>query len=202
MRQTIIDAAVALFGNLGYRNTGMHHIVERAKVTKDACYRHFPNKEAVAVAIIAEADVRTDDVMIGAMSSPASALENLIVATLVVTDMMERDSLVRVANLLRQTLTQVSSAAPDTSSTSFLSIPETAIRAAIVDGDLLDDIDVDAVAHTIRAAVLGTRLLSDAPADAVFARIAQVWRVILRGNVPPQKLPYLEGFVTRVAKQY
>lgn len=202
MRQTIIDAAVALFSDLGYRNTGMHHIVERAKVAKHACYRHFPNKEAVAAAIIAEADVRTEDVMIGAMASPASALENLMVATLVITDMTEHDSLVRVANLLRQALNQVSPAAPETFYTPLRSLPETAIRTAIVDGDLLDDIEVDAVAHTIRAAVLGTRLLPDATADAVFGRIAQVWRVILRGNVPPQKLPYLEGFVTRLAKQY
>jgi AcrR family transcriptional regulator len=201
MRQTIIDAAVALFNDLGYRNTGMHHIVGRAKVTKEAFYRHFPNKESVAIAIIAEADARIQDVVVGAMSAPASALENLIVATLVLTDMTERESLVRVANLLRLALNQVS-AAPEIFYTPLPSFLETAIRAAIVDGDLIDDIDVDAVAHTVRAGVLGSRLLSDATADAVYGRMAQVWRVILRGNVPPEKWPYLEDFVTRIVQQY
>ncbi len=116
--------------------------------------------------------------------------------------MTQRDSLGRIANLLQQSLIRPNAAAPVPSSTSPWSITETAIKTAIADGDLLDDIDIDAVALTIRAALIGTRLLSDTAAEDVFGRIAKVWQVILRGSVPPHRLPYFELFVTRVAEQY
>ena len=201
-RQTIIDAAVDLFSEVGYANTEIHDILKRAGITKGAFYNHFPTKEAVAAAIIAEADLRTDDVILGVMSSAASTLENLIVASLAVTDMIQRDSLARIANLLRPTSIRPNPTAPDTFGTSPWSITETAIKTAIADGDLLDDIDIEAVALTIRAAILGARLLPDTAAEDVFGRVAKVWQVILRGSVPAQKLPYFGLFVTRVAEQY
>ena len=151
-------------------------------------------------AIIAEADLRTHDVILGAVSSAATTLENLIVATLAVSDMTQRDSLARMADLLEQRFIQLKPAAPDVFSTSPWSIIETAIKTAIADGDLLDDIDIAAAALTIRAALLGARLMSDSAAEDVFGRTAKVWQVILRGNVPPQKLPYFDLFVTRVAE--
>jgi AcrR family transcriptional regulator len=202
-RQAVIDAAVELFNNVGYAGVEVHDILKRAGITKGAFYNHFPTKEAVAFAIIAESDVRIEDAMSGAMLQPASTLENLIVATLVVTDMVQRDPMARIANLLRQTLIQADPAAPITLSPPLWSLTEN-IKAAIVDGDLLDDIDVDAVALTIRAAVLGlgTRLLSDTSAEDIFDRTAKIWQVILRGNVPPEKLPHFERFATRVAEQY
>jgi len=73
-----------------------------------AFYSHFPTKEAVVAAIIAEADLRTHDVILGAVSSAATTLENLIVATLAVSDMTQRDSLARMADLLEQRFIQSS----------------------------------------------------------------------------------------------
>lgn len=201
-RQTIIDAAVDLFSEVGYANTEIHDILTRAAITKGAFFSHFPTKEAVVSAIIAEADIRTEDVLIGVISSASSALENLIVATLVVTDMTERDALTRIANRLRQSAIDVNPVAGDALSTPSWAFTETALKSAIVEGDLLDDIDIDAMALTIRAAVLGTRLLTDVTAEGVFGRIAKVWQVVLRGSVPPHKLPYFETFVNRVAEQY
>ena len=54
-RRKIIDAAVELFNEFGYTNTGLGDIVERAGMTKGALYHHFNSKEALAVAIIEEA---------------------------------------------------------------------------------------------------------------------------------------------------
>ena len=50
--------------------------------------------------------------------------------------------------------------------------------------------------------MLGTQLLSGATGDDLLARLAQVWKVILRGIVPPQKLPYFQQFVARRAQQH
>ena len=109
-RQTIIDAAVDLFSEVGYANTEIHDILKRGAITKGAFFSHFPTKEAVVSAIIAEADIRTEDVLIGVISSASSALENLIAPTLVVTDMTERDGLTRSANPLRQSATDANPA--------------------------------------------------------------------------------------------
>ncbi len=202
LRQSIIDAAVTLFGKAGYANVEVHDILKRAGITKGAFFSHFPTKDALAAAIISEADVRTRDVELGTMSSAASALENLIVATLVVADMTMRDDLTRVANVLRQRFVLSNPAPPEALCVPSWSLTEAALKTAIADGDLLDDIDVDATTLTIRSAVLGTTLLSDATADDVFGRIARVWQVLLRGNVPPHRLPHFEHFVTRVAARY
>ncbi len=51
-RKKIIDTAVELFIDLGYGETGLAEILQRADVTKGAFYYHFDSKEAVAAAII------------------------------------------------------------------------------------------------------------------------------------------------------
>ena len=200
-RQAIIEAAVDLFEEVGYGDTSLTDIINRAGVTKGAFYYHFPTKEAVAAAIVDQAETRKRDALLRLTSSPSSALENLIEVSFVVAEMIEQDKLVRVGNLLRQALTQVSSAGPGTFHTPSRSLPETVIRNAIAEGDVFDDLDADDVMHTLWAAVLGTRLLSDATGDDVYARLAQVWRVILRGIVPPCSLPYFQQFLTRMAQQ-
>ena len=200
-RQAIIEAAVDLFEEVGYGDTSLTDIINRAGGTKGAFYYHFPTKEAVAAAIVDQAETRKRDALLRLTSSPSSALENLIEVSFVVAEMIEQDKLVRVGNLLRQALTQVSSAGPGTFHTPSRSLPETVIRNAIAEGDVFDDLDADDVMHTLWAAVLGTRLLSDATGDDVYARLAQVWRVILRGIVPPRSLPYFQQFLTRMAQQ-
>jgi len=200
-RQAIIEAAVDLFEEVGYGDISLTDIINRAGVTKGAFYYHFPTKEAVAAAIVDQAETRKRDALLRLTSSPSSALENLIEVSFVVAEMIEQDKLVRVGNLLRQALTQVSSAGPGTFHTPSRSLPETVIRNAIAEGDVFDDLDADDVMHTLWAAVLGTRLLSDATGDDVYARLAQVWRVNLRGIVPPRSLPYFQQFLTRMAQQ-
>jgi len=201
-RQAVIDAAVSLFSEVGYTNTEIVDILRRAGVTKGAFFSHFPTKEAVVAAIIAEAEVKANDVMLGAMASPASALENLILATLLLTDMTKRDPLTRVADVLGQTLGPVNHRKPDVLSNPSWSLTETALKTAITEGELLDDIDVDAVTLTIRAALAGNRLLSGATTEDAFGQMARIWQVILRGNVPPEKLRHLELFATHMAEQY
>ena len=201
-RQAIIEAAVDLFEEVGYGDISLTDIINRAGVTKGAFYYHFPTKEAVAAAIVDQAETRKRDALLRLTSSPSSALENLIEVSFVVAEMIEQDKLVRVGNLLRQALTQVSSAGPGTFHTPSRSLPETVIRNAIAEGDVFDDLDADDVMHTLWAAVLGTRLLSDATGDDIFAGLVQLWSIFLRGLVPPQSASYFQQLVTRLAQHY
>ena len=51
-RRRILDSAIDLFDELGYGETGLADVLQRAGVSKGAFYYHFDSKEAVAAAII------------------------------------------------------------------------------------------------------------------------------------------------------
>ncbi|WP_156352081.1 TetR/AcrR family transcriptional regulator [Devosia sp. Leaf64] len=50
--QTIVDAAVDLFGELGFHATTLDAVAQHAKISKLSIYRHFENKEALFSAAI------------------------------------------------------------------------------------------------------------------------------------------------------
>ncbi|MEV7438079.1 ScbR family autoregulator-binding transcription factor [Streptomyces griseoviridis] len=53
-RRTILEAAGAVFDEHGYSSTTIAMVLERADVTKGALYFHFPSKESLARAVLAE----------------------------------------------------------------------------------------------------------------------------------------------------
>ena len=55
-RRAVLDAALYLFSHQGYRATSVREIAERAKVSTGALYHHFPDKERIFRALIAEYD--------------------------------------------------------------------------------------------------------------------------------------------------
>src|SRR5687768_845331 len=53
-RRAVLDAALHLFAHQGYRGTTMRDIADRAKVSTGNVYHHFPDKEAIFLALIDE----------------------------------------------------------------------------------------------------------------------------------------------------
>jgi AcrR family transcriptional regulator len=51
-RRTIEDAATELMAERGYAATTIEDVVRRAGVTKPILYRHFPSKQALAIALL------------------------------------------------------------------------------------------------------------------------------------------------------
>ena len=80
-RRRIIDSAVDLFDELGYGETGLADVLQRAGVSKGAFYYHFDSKEAVAIAIIDEYRRRVKEAVHERSDPHAPALESMIVAT-------------------------------------------------------------------------------------------------------------------------
>lgn len=54
-RQQILDAAITLFAERGYHDTGMNDIGAIVGITGPGIYRHFPSKEAILEAAIEDA---------------------------------------------------------------------------------------------------------------------------------------------------
>jgi hypothetical protein len=76
-----------------------------------------------------------------------------------------------------------------------------AVETAIAEGDVLDDVDPDEMADTVRAAVVGAHALLGSNNEQVFTYLSETWRIVLRGIVPAQSLPYFRSFVTRVGQR-
>lgn len=58
-RRKILDAAIDVFGEVGYAAAGWGTIIERTGMTKGALYHHFDSKESLASAIIQEDPTRS-----------------------------------------------------------------------------------------------------------------------------------------------
>ena len=199
-RRRIIDAAVELFDKLGYGDTGLAEILQRAEVTKGAFYYHFDTKEAVASAIIEESFQTVRGAADTVIESSSPALENVIRATFVVASVMESDKAVQVGKQLAQSLTQVSDRGPtafEEWTTRFVG----QVRAAITPGGC-GDLDPEEVGETVWVTVLGSHLLSDAVGDDLYARLARSWRVLLGAVVPRGSLPYFRDYVARMYQTY
>jgi AcrR family transcriptional regulator len=53
-RRTVLDAALYLFAHQGFRATTVREIANRARVSTGSVYHHFPDKDAVFLALIDE----------------------------------------------------------------------------------------------------------------------------------------------------
>jgi AcrR family transcriptional regulator len=53
-RETVVAAALDVFGARGYSDASMDEVAGRAGITKPILYRHFDNKEALYVALLEE----------------------------------------------------------------------------------------------------------------------------------------------------
>ncbi len=176
---------------LGYGDTGLAEILQRAEVTKGAFYYHFDTKEAVASAIIEESFQKVRDAADTVIESSSPALENVIRATFVVASVMESDRSVQVGKQLAQSLTQVSDRGPkafEEWTTRFVG----QVRGGGHAGRLRQP-RADEVGETVWVTVLGSHLLSDAVGDDVYARLARSWRVLLGGIVPQELAAVLPG---------
>lgn len=200
-RRSILSAAVELFTDRGYAETGLTDITSRAQVTTGAFYYHFESKEAVATTLVDEGWPKAVEVIKRCMETPAAGLENVIVMTYALSALMKRDKSVWIANHLNQAFGQLSEQGRrdfQDHAQEFTDMLADKLKTS----DFLDDITPHQVANLVWMTLHGCHLLSDAMQDSVVERLSESWPLILRGVVPPESLPYFQQFVTRTAAHY
>jgi AcrR family transcriptional regulator len=77
LRKTLLDAAVALIGEVGPRAFTLREVARRAGVSHNAPYRHFASKDELLVAVAAEGFDRMIAVMEKAMKPGKTPVERL-----------------------------------------------------------------------------------------------------------------------------
>ena len=200
-RRKIIDTAIELFSELGYGETGLADVLQRAGVSKGAFYYHFDSKEAVAKAIIDEFDRRAAISVQENFDPDAPTLEGIIRSTFAVQALMHRDATVQVGQMLSQALNQVSSAGSKVYSgwtERFVEMVDAVAKA----GGIRAGIDLLDVAEAIWAGVLGSHLVSAARGDDPYTRLARSWRVLVLSIAPEEAIPGLHSMLADTAASY
>lgn len=206
-RRKILDAAVDVFGDVGYAAAGWGTIIERTGMTKGALYHHFDSKEALASAIIEEGS----DALLGAFrnvcGSASPALENMIHGTFAVAHLLRADKTARAAEQLTAVLAGFNAAAAQFFAACAGEMAGQA-RRAIAEGDLRDDVDPELVGESIVGATFGMRLLANALSppggngyrvQSPGQRLGQLWGLLLPGMTVETSLPYFREFLAREA---
>lgn len=197
-RKTIVNAAVELFAEVGYQATGLGDIIERAEMTKGALYYHFDSKEELATAII-EDGASTALTAFRNISEPsAPALENMIHGVFVVADLIGSDTMVRTGAQLLRAFGKFNHATVLTHGHLLAEMVAQAERA-IVEGDLRDDLDPEAVGEVIVGAMLGAEMISNVSSGGadLIDRMARTWALLLPALVTEGSLPYFREFLAR-----
>jgi AcrR family transcriptional regulator len=208
-RRKILNAAIDVFGEVGYSAAGWGTIIERTGMTKGALYHHFDSKESLASAIIDEGS----DVILNGFRNVCGAaspgLENLLHGTFTIVEMLSSDETARAAEHLTCTLRGFNQAAGHFCK-SLVELLAAEARRAIAEGDLHKDLDPEVISESIVGALFGTRALSDAMsglgADAGAAtdleRLTRIWELLLPGIVSEASLPYFRQFLSREAMRH
>lgn len=190
-RRKILDAAVELFAENGYGETGLADVLQRAAVSKGAFYYHFDSKESVAAAIIQDFDQQVTEAVNGTFDPAAPRLESIISTTFTIQHLMRSDTSIRIGHQLTQALQQVSSAGRQIY-TGWTGKFADMVVSAIQAGELRGDVDPVDASEAIWAAVLGSHLVSAALQDDPYVRLARCWRVLLRAVLPQESWPHFD----------
>jgi AcrR family transcriptional regulator len=92
-RQRILDTAYELFSRRGIRAVGVEEVISRAAVAKATLYRHFPSKDDLVLAFLAQRELRwtRQFVEAGVRERGASAEECLLAIFDVFHDWFQRE---------------------------------------------------------------------------------------------------------------
>lgn len=198
-RRRILDSAVDLFDELGYGETGLADILQRAGVSKGAFYYHFDSKEAVAKAIIEEYRRRNTEAVLEAIDLSSPLLERVIVASFTSAAILRSETAARVGNELLQALGQVSSISTQIYDEWTQEFTRNLTRALDEVG-VRDGVDAAEFTKATWAGVLGSHLLSSALRDDPFARLAAGWGFMLRVALRGQSLGHYQELLERLSK--
>jgi AcrR family transcriptional regulator len=198
-RRRILDSAVDLFDELGYGETGLADVLQRAGVSKGAFYYHFDSKEAVATAVIEDYRRRNSEAVLAAVDLSSSLLERIIVASFTSAAILRSETAARVGNELLQALGQVSSISTRIYDEWTKEFTHNLTRA-LGEVEVRDGVDAAECAKATWAGVLGSHLLSSALEDEPYSRLAAGWGFMLRVALPEQSLGHYQDLLARLSK--
>ncbi len=185
-RRTILEAAAAVFDELGYEGASTTEILARSGLTRGALYFHFPSKEAIADAVV--------DAQSEALVPPPNKvkLQATIDLTMAFAQRLRTDVVLRAA--VRLSVEQASYKTPTASAyRGPADVILGLLTQAQAHGELLAPVDPEEVTQLIVGAFTGIQLLSQVYEERrdLPRRIAALWKYLLPSLAIPGLLPHL-----------
>ncbi|MFJ2903935.1 ScbR family autoregulator-binding transcription factor [Streptomyces sp. NPDC087212] len=187
-RRTILEAAGAVFDEYGYASTTIAMVMERADVTKGALYFHFPSKESLARAVLAEQPP------LGDVPSQPCKLQEMVDVTFVLGQWLLADPLVKGGVRLA-----VDQCAPQSVAYAGLFRRWTdrlteLLQRAEEQGELLPSVVPRDTVETLVGSFAGLQLMSRALTDRadLAHRISVLWSHVLPSIAVPGLLPRID----------
>ena len=184
-RRRIVEAAGAVFADLGYTGASTTEILARSGVTRGALYHHFPSKEAIANAVVEaqnEALVPPEhEIRLQAMINLTHGYTHRLR-----TDPMLRGA-VRLAVEQGPYMTVVPYIGPQTVIAGLL-------EEAAAHGELLPTVRPVEAARLIVGSYTGIQLLSQAATgrEDLGQQVSVLWQYLLPALSVPALLPHLQ----------
>ncbi|XVV06450.1 TetR family transcriptional regulator [Actinosynnema sp. CA-248983] len=183
-RAALVAAGIDLFDRDGYDGTSLDALCRRVSVTKGALYRHFPSKQALAVAVVEEY-FRRWHVVRAECEARVGPLQALVDLTHRMAELTATDPTVRVGVRLLFTSELFDLLA----GLHFSSLTTTArdlLRQAAAAGELNPNLDPRREAEAIAAAVVGAQALT-VITKTTTSRLSVMWHHRLARLVPSSR---------------
>ncbi|WP_170191931.1 TetR family transcriptional regulator [Saccharothrix syringae] len=186
-RDRLVEAAIELFDRDGYDATSLESVCRRVSVTKGALYRHFPSKQALAVAVAEEYFRYWHEVRARVEASGAGPLAALIEVTCRMCALADRAPAVRVGVRLLFT-SELFDLLAGVHLGGLVVVVRDLLARAVAAGEVRPGTRVREEADAITAALAGAQALGavGAGGGSPLDRMTAEWRHRLGDLVPPE----------------
>ena len=190
-RRAILDAAFPIFARDGYAAASLNQIIEASGLTKGGFYFHYPSKQALALAVVADHDDRSMAGVSEEIERHATAVDRLYAAPRVLARYANEGRGPAALGKLVEELARDPEVHDDVRGTRRRWIDTVAeqFAAAQAEGTVRDDIDAALLAQVAVGGFTGMQVLTDQLGDGRFEeRIEALIKVVqLATGTPPPK---------------
>ena len=182
-RRNALRGAAVVIERRGYEAATIAEMVAESRITKGALYFHFPSKEAIAEAIIAE-----QRAWLGERYDHAGPpVQTIVDISYGFVDALLEDPLMRAS--IRMTIDRA--AAPESIAAGYngwISAVEALLERARAAGSLLPHVRPAGTAYTVTSTVTGLQMTSDALTGRtdLAERVEYFWRLFVPALVKPE----------------
>jgi len=186
-RRAILDAATPVFREHGFAAASLNQIIEASGLTKGGFYFHFPSKQALALAVLADHQQRAVDLVRHEIGSYERAVDRLFATPRVIARQLAAGDGPAAMRKLTEELARDPDLRDEVCGTIQVWIENAAqqFSAAQAEGSVRGDIDPMMFAEVAVGAHIGMQDLSEQLGDGrYFARVESLINLIQRAIVP------------------
>ena len=180
-RERILAVAGKAFAESGYQGASLNEIIRATGLTKGGFYFHFPSKEALALAVIAEKEDEMRTQLLDAISRHPRALDRLVAMLHGICDVYKLDPDAKALDRLSAELEEVGDHRGLLAQQydPWIAAGAAMLREAQAQGDVRPEVDPEATAWSTAAAFKGMSDLVDADDADAFRRRADDFITLL-----------------------